>query len=212
MALASVWGQVQRCAPPRALFAQFPLGRPLGRPHDPAFQRRVLDAAFGLLERPDGPVLERFGEVIEDASDGALACPVPPRLDPSAPPAVDEARALRPAYERAVAANGGHSLVGRVTGPDGIPDAVAGLVRISAGTAAREAGLPADPVQTVMDVRAYYEEAAMALAGHVPAARAAETWFYHHTEAGRVVMAVRAALKQAGVPHPVWYYLAPATQ
>ncbi|MHB1487997.1 MAG: hypothetical protein ACYCS7_13335 [Acidimicrobiales bacterium] len=212
MALASVWGQVERMQPPRALYAEFPLGRPLGRPNDPAFQRRVLDAAFGLLDRRPGPVLERFGEAIEDGADEVLACSVPPRLDPSGPPAVDEARGLRPAYERAVAANGGRTLVGRVMNPDAVPDALAGLVRIAGGVPARQAGLPADPVQTVMDIRAYYEEAATALAGHVPAARSAETWFYHHTEAGKAVMDARAALKEAGVPYPVWFYLAPATQ
>lgn len=198
--------------PPRALYAEFPLGRPLGRPGDPGFQRRVLDAAFGLLRVSQGPVLERFPDVIVDGAEEALSCRVPPRLDPSAPPAVDEARALRPAYERAVAANADRSLVGRVTNPDGIPEALAALLRIAEGTPARQAGLPADPAQTVMDIRAYYEEAAVGLAGHVPAARSAETWFYHHTEAGKTVMAARAALKQAGAPHPVWFYMAPATQ
>ncbi len=212
VALAAVWGQVERMRPPRALYAEFPLGRPLGKPNDPVFQRQVLDAAFSLLDRHHGPVLETFAEVVDDGVDEVLSCPVPPRHDPSAPPAVDEARGLRPAYDRAVSANDGRTLVGRVMGPDGVPDAVAGLLRIVDGTPARQAGLPADPVQTVMDIRAYYEEAATALAGHVPAARSAETWFYHHTEAGRTVMAARSALKAAGVPYPVWFYLAPATQ
>lgn len=150
-----MWGQVLRSRPPRALYAEFPLGRPLGKPGDGPFQRRVLNAAFALLERPVGPVLERFDEVVEDGASEMLTCSVPPRFDPLLPPAVDEARALRPAYDRAVAANGGRSLVGRVTGADGIPDAVAGFLRIAEGTPPRQAGLPADPVQTVMDVRAY---------------------------------------------------------
>ncbi len=39
----------------------FMLGRPLGEPNDPAFQRRVLMQALRLLERTDGPViLEHF--------------------------------------------------------------------------------------------------------------------------------------------------------
>ncbi len=42
---------------PRGLWVPFPLGRPLGEPEDPAFQRRVLMAALALLERRDGPVL-----------------------------------------------------------------------------------------------------------------------------------------------------------
>ena len=212
VALAAVRGQVERLRPPRALYAEFPLGRPLGRPGDAAFQRRVLDAAFALLERPSGPVLETFPEVITDEADQPAACPLPPRLDPSVPAAIDEARALLPAYRRAVAASQGRTVVGRVIAPDQVPGALAALTRIAEGTPSREAGLPADPIQTVMDVRAYYEEAAVALSDHVPAARSAETWFYHHTEAGRVVMAARQAIKDAGAPRPVWFYMAPATQ
>ncbi|MGB1538895.1 MAG: selenoprotein B, partial [Pseudomonadales bacterium] len=44
--------------PPRALWVSFPLGRPLGKPGDPAFQHRVISAALDLLNRNDGPVLE----------------------------------------------------------------------------------------------------------------------------------------------------------
>lgn len=59
--LAPVLPQVQKTRPPRAVFVPFMLGRPLGEPHDPAFQRRVLMQALGLLERTDGPViLEHF--------------------------------------------------------------------------------------------------------------------------------------------------------
>jgi hypothetical protein len=36
--------------PPRALFVPFPHGYPLGRPHDPAQQLAVLEAALRLLE------------------------------------------------------------------------------------------------------------------------------------------------------------------
>ena len=37
--------------PPRAMWVPFILGRPLGQPNDPAFQRRVLRGALELLER-----------------------------------------------------------------------------------------------------------------------------------------------------------------
>jgi len=47
--------------PPRALFVPFPLGYPLGKPHDPEGQRRVIEAALALLERPGpGPLLEDY--------------------------------------------------------------------------------------------------------------------------------------------------------
>lgn len=175
-------------------------------------QRRVLDAAFALLSALSGPVLETFPETIADEADQPLSCPLPARLDDTVPTAVDEARALRAAYDRAVVAVGGRTIVGRVLGPDDVPGAVWALCRISEGTPWTEAGLPADPAQTAMDVRAYYEQAAIALADHVPAARAAETWFHHHTAAGQVLMAARQAIKEAGAPFAVWFYMAPATQ
>jgi len=44
--------------PPRTLFAPFPLGFPLGEPHNAALQHRVIAAALALLGRDETPVLE----------------------------------------------------------------------------------------------------------------------------------------------------------
>ena len=52
----------EKIRPPRALFVPFPLGYPLGRPHDAALQTRIMRAAFALLARDDAPVLEEFVE------------------------------------------------------------------------------------------------------------------------------------------------------
>ena len=57
VALSSIRGQIESTAPPRALHCEFPLGRPLGKPNEPEFQRKVITAAFSLLEMPSGPVL-----------------------------------------------------------------------------------------------------------------------------------------------------------
>ena len=48
--------------PPRALFVPFPMGYPLGAPHNAALQHRVIAAAFDLLERNDVPILAEFKE------------------------------------------------------------------------------------------------------------------------------------------------------
>ena len=48
--------------PPRALWVSFPLGRPLGKPRDSAFQHRVIKAALDLLNRSKGPILEDYPE------------------------------------------------------------------------------------------------------------------------------------------------------
>jgi D-proline reductase (dithiol) PrdB len=63
--------------PPRALWVSFPLGRPLGKPGDSAFQHRVIDAALGLLKCASGPVLMDFPEdAPEIVINEAPACPV----------------------------------------------------------------------------------------------------------------------------------------
>ncbi len=209
VAIASMRPVAERMHPPRALYAEFPLGRPLGRPSDPAFQRDVLDRAFALLDRPDGPVLEDHPVVIE-ADETPLACTLPPRFDPDLPPAVDEARGLRGAYDRSLTTHGRTS-VGRVLGPDEIPTALGELVRIGEGTDWMEADLPNhDTISAVHDIRTYYEEAALELVdGPVPGGRAAEAWFYDETEAGRAVLDARQAMMAAKAPYPLWFYLAP---
>ena len=50
----------EKICPPRALFVPFPLGYPLGEPHNPDLQLRIMRAAFSLLPRTDFPVLEDF--------------------------------------------------------------------------------------------------------------------------------------------------------
>ena len=211
VALSQVRGQSQRLHPPRVLHCEFPLGRPLGKPGDPSFQRRVIDAAFALLDRRSGPVWEEFPESITDESEAPLACSLPPRVAPSLHEAVDEVDGLRAAYERNLASTG-RTLVGRVIGVDQMRDAVVAFVRIADGAPWNEAGLPADPVSTAMDVRAYYEEVALALAGHVPAARAAESWFYRKTATGRIMKRAQASMKAAGAPALLWFSLLPVGQ
>ena len=198
--------------PPRGLFCEFPLGRPLGRPDDPAFQHRVLAAALDLVERATGPTVEDFPEVVRDDAAVALSCPLPPRHDPSAPPAVDEARALRAAYDRAVARHGDRTATGRAIGPDDVPDAVAAFVRIAEGTPWKEAGIPGVPARVAQDVRGYYETAALALAEHTPAAWESTRWFLTATETGRTIVAARAAMEASGVRRDLWFYLTPPVE
>jgi hypothetical protein len=211
VALSLVRGQIERTHPPRALHCEFPLGRPLGSPADPGFQRRVLLTAFSLLERPSGPVLEDFPEVVTDQADEPLACPLPPRVDPTLPAAVDEVAGLRPAYERTLASTG-RTLVGRCVSADGVSGAVRAFVRIASGEPWDTVGLPGSPPEAALDIRAYYEEASLALADHVPAARAAESWLYRTTATGRLLREAQAKMREQGAPASVWFYLVPVSQ
>ena len=65
--------------PARGLFLDFPMGRGMGKPNDSVFQKRVIRAAFDLLDVETGPVLEDFSEIIP-VRDGRMGYALPPEL------------------------------------------------------------------------------------------------------------------------------------
>jgi hypothetical protein len=207
--LSSVLEMAQKTAPPRALHCEFPLGRPLGKPLDPEFQHDVIRRAFALLDAPSGPVLEIHPEEIV-ADEAPMACALPPRFDPDAPPAVDEARGIRKAFDRSLARRGTTS-VARVITPDEVPDVLALFYEVVDGRSWEEVGFPQDdPRSAAQDIRTYYEEAALQLAdGPPPGGRQVEAWFFETTEAGKLIMQARAAMKAAKAPFPMWFYMVP---
>ena len=65
--------------PARGLFLDFPMGRGMGKPNDPEFQKKVIRAAFDLFDLETGPVLEDFPETIP-VRDGRMGYALPPEL------------------------------------------------------------------------------------------------------------------------------------
>jgi hypothetical protein len=211
--ISLIRGQAVAGRAPRMLHCEFPLGRPLGRPGDREFQHRVIAAAFDLLPRTDVPVLEDFPETIADEAEHPLACTLPPRHDPSLHPAIDEAMGLAAAHRRFRDAHGGHTAVGLIGGPEDVPDLLGKFVRIADGGDWEAEGLDElDLGAAAIDVRTYYEEAALALSDHVPAARQAESWLYQVTETGLVLHRAKAALLAADAPRHTWFRLVPYGQ
>lgn len=208
VALGSVRKQIESAAPPRGLWCDFPLGRPLGKPGDPDFQHRVLAHAFRLLEASE-PVLEEFEEAITDDGNQVLACPLPPRTNADLHPALDEFRGLRPAYDRAVARFGNHAATGRAVTADGLEEAISALIRVVDGTPWKQAGIPGIPSRVAQDIRGYYELAALGLSDHIPSAWSGTRWFLDQTESGKVVLAARSAMRESGEKQPIWFYMAP---
>jgi hypothetical protein len=209
IALGSMRKQIANTAPPRGLWCDFPLGRPMGVPGDPEFQHRVLAAAFALLEATE-PVFAEYDVRIPEDDAAALTCPLPPRHDPDAHPAVDEARGLRAAYDRAIVEYGNRIGAGRVVEPDDIPAAIESFVRVAAGTPWKEAGIPGIPGRVSQDIRGYYETAALAMVDHAPSAWAGTSWFMEQTEAGAVILAARRAMRDSGEANmAVWFYMSP---
>ncbi len=205
VALGSVKAQLEGTAPPRGLYCDFPLGRPLGKPADAEFQHQVLAAAFAMLERTE-PAIEEFGEAIADEGE-LLACAIPPRDDSDDHPAVAEARGLRPAYDRTLANHGERIGAFRLLGPDDIPGAIQIFADIADGANWKEAGIPGIPARVVQDIRGYYEVAAISLADHTPAAFEATRWFLQETEAGKAIIGARQQMREQGAKQPLWQFL-----
>lgn len=193
----------EKVRPPRALFCPFPYGLAFGKPGDPAFQHRVLARAFGLLERPGGPVLEEFPEEIVPAGGGAA-----PSGAPAEKPAdvAFELTGLRGYYTRFVERHGRTAV-----GLSGVPQTrFRGLVRLleryAAGEEVDAPERPADvtPLQylrfVVDDLKAFYREARLE---QVPDADgpAVETWFWYETAMGDLIRRVRDRMQAGRDPY-----------
>ena len=154
LTIGSIREQLYNTAPPRGLFCDFPLGRPIGKPNDPEFQHSVLLEAFDLLKSPN-QVIKDFPEIIVDNTEENLVCSLPPRFDSSVHPAVDEARGLRQAYNRAVKRLGNRAGVARTLKAEAIPGAISAFVKVAEGTPWKEAGIPGIPARVAQDIRGY---------------------------------------------------------
>ena len=204
VALVSVDALARRMRPPRALAVGFPLGRPLGRPDDAPFQHAVLRSAFALLHEPRGPAFA----VWPDAPDALPASPGPwPQDRPAGTDdAVVEIHAWRDRYDAYVGARGRTS-VGIAIDVDGLEVAAAAFARVATGTPFRDAGLGGNAVACALDLRTYFEEAALGATGAAPEPGVAEAWFLGDTATGRTLRAARAAMRAADAPFPLWHYL-----
>jgi hypothetical protein len=200
VAIASVRAQAEKTRPPRALWTTSQLGRPLGEPGDPAFQRRVLMAALRLLERTDGPViLEDFTEDppgwqdtpnwraprLHEVSD-ALETP-----DAWAAAFGAELFALQPLWQIAQARFGRTTVGLSFQAPAAWPRFA---TRFLAGElpVVPELATPALALRMLCDdIKALYGEAAQA-EGPAPSAHQIDEWFWRLTVAGRLLIALRA--------------------
>ena len=193
---------MERSQNPRGLFVPFPLGRPLGRPGDAAFQRRVLMAALRLLERRDGPV------ILEDFPDDApgqagvpgwappFALPVP--ATPGTPQAWAAALAAElaqvlPWWERARDRFGRTTVGVSFQPPQAWPAYAAAF--LAGGLPDAPAPMPSPAVGLRFladDLKALYTEAVQAV-GDAPAPDQVSAWLYRDTLAGRFLLALRTA-------------------
>ena len=175
--------------PPRTLWVPFPLGRPLGKPGDAAFQLDVIKAALKLLARSEGPVLEDYPHDAPSVGvEHAAVCPVSFAQDGGDDNSWlarlnGEFRQLKPWYELSYRRRGGRTIVGIA---DQSPEQ-------NVQTLARhldEDLLPTDIIwmkRAVEDIKAYYIEAMTAQPGDYDP-QALESQFWRQTSCGAAVL------------------------
>lgn len=201
----------QTIRPPRALWVPFQLGRPLGAPDHPEFQRKVALAALNLLEAEQGPVLESFPEEAPDAAQkdeeqsAAWSCPVsfsPPsgemsEMEGLAASLHREVAELRPWYDLGLERRGRTALVTFE------PESTAGLLEefltLDEPTSAGEEQPPAVALRlAAQDLKAFYFEAAISRPGaEIPDSRVFSSWFWKETAAGKALDAIRKKFKDS---------------
>ena len=191
-------------APPRALWVPFILGRPLGQPNDPEFQKRVLRAALRLLEEASGPVLV---DHLEDA-DGetqveGLTCPIsypaPAPDDSMASRLEAEIDSLQTWYDLSLESTGRTAF--GVAGLE-IAEVCRLLIAIANGddapselTESAETRVGSLTRLAAEDLKAFVTEAMAAQPGE-STAFALKAWFWERTVAGETLLeAYRTALK-----------------
>jgi len=169
--------------PPRALWVTFELGRPLGIPDDPDFQRRVLRATAELLERTDGPLIADYPEdVAEEADFTGWACPI--NLAPQATDTLAaEIDRLATWHDQSVARTG-RTTVG-----------VSGLDMPAAGDLPPAQALK----EAVDDLRAYYLEAASAFPDP-GTSKKRKAWLWEETVFGKALLALQPRLAASADP------------
>jgi hypothetical protein len=198
--------------PPRALWVPFQLGRPLGAPDYPEFQRKVALAALNLLEAEQGPVLESFPEEAPDAvqededQSEAWSCPVsfaPPSGERSeteelAASLHREVAELRPWYDLGLERSGRTAMVS--FDPEPAANLLEKFLTEEEPPSPGGEQTPAVALRlAAQDLKAFYFEAAISRPGaKTPDSRAFSNWFWKETAAGKALEAIRDKFKDSG--------------
>jgi hypothetical protein len=196
---------------PRALWVPFQLGRPLGVPDDPDFQKRVLRAAFDVLKQPSGPVIVDFPDdapsvpADREEADG-LVCPVSfGRAGGGAEAGLAErlgaeVRQLRIWYDLALERRGRTTFGVSGLDIDKVAEGLAAVVE-AGETAGPEAD--GDAVHRLRlaceDLKAFYYEALAAQPGNA-SQQTLDAWFWQETEAGGVIVRLWRICQASAAP------------
>ena len=198
-------------APPRSLFVPFPLGRPLGAPDQPDFQRDVLLTSLRLLETAADTTLADYPHDAPTSGDDPWACAValapPEPADDTAAlrdQLIVEIRQLAPWHAESVKRRG-RSTFGVCGASLDQVEALASLLA-DVATGAEPADDEIDwnhpmPVRLKFasdDLRAFYHEAATAQPGASdPTDADLNDWLFNETLLGTVLRQIVGLMSQS---------------
>ncbi len=184
--------------PPRALWVPFPLGHPMGAPHNAEFQKQVLHAALDLLEAESGPVLEDFPVDMPGLeADPNWQPPVIKDMDDASTDLVDlfeaEMALLLPQYD-IVKAQTGRTTLG-LSGLN-VPEITHFFAEFLRG-GSPDNSIPERPYTdgiraAAEDLKAAYTEVAAAQPGQPSGSQLAD-WFWGETRAGQALLELAAS-------------------
>jgi hypothetical protein len=181
----------------------FELGRPLGVPNDPDFQKRVLLSSLRLLEATGGPVLEDFSEdaPVSEVPETVWACPVNFSQNVEA---LDDHAALRaafkqevvelqPWYDEALKQRGRTTFGVSGLDMDQIVDFIAAFLDGPPDNPSNTLSLPMTLNFAVDDLKAYYYEAVSAQPGKgLPDSSVLDDWFWQETAVSKILFQINA--------------------
>ncbi len=200
VAMALIRPQAEHTRPPRALWVPFELGRPFGPPNDPAFQKRVIMTALGLIEAPagSGPAL-----IADFADDDPREMPDETWRPPSAPAAAGispadalqaELHGLAAAYARSCTERGRSTVGLSGLAPAACGEYLAAWLRGPAPASPVADMSPALALRFVSDdLKAFVLEAALA-GGATPSSRQLGDWLWNDSATGAALRALRKQL------------------
>jgi hypothetical protein len=192
---------IEAIEPARALWLDFPMGRPMGKPNDPGYQNKVIRAAFALFDAASGPVLEDFPDVIP-VRDGRMGYALPPELvlttrdigdvDALLAEVQVEIDTLRPAYTAACTARGRTTVGASELDIAGLVPHIAAFVKGGKPKSPRKGISPIPALKLVIeDLQAYYTEARTHRDG-IDDIELLGKWFWEESKAGRLILCLEA--------------------
>ena len=192
---------IEAIKPPRAMWLDFPMGRPMGKPNDPAYQNRILRASFKLLDKSCGPVLEDFPDTIP-VRNGRMGYAIPPEFVMSTDDIVDvdglvaevqaEINELSEAYAKAVTARGRTTVGASELEIEEYAPFIGEFVKGEKPRSPRK-GVTSIPLLklVVEDLNAYYTETWTHRDG-IDDFELLGKWFWEESKAGRLIMWLEA--------------------